>query len=95
MYLRNVGSDALLASVEAIDPQLGIARLKIIITGEASLSAVSSLFDKGRFTGKSATEIKEMLLSSDAVSQVEIQTRPFWIKKLPSLKDHIEVIVEE
>jgi len=55
---------------------------------------MSSLLDKKRFVGKSTASVITDLQSYDLITSVNISVTPFWLKRLPSLPDHIYVQVE-
>jgi len=52
------------------------------------------LLSKDAIAGLSLEEAKTKLLSIDGVEAVNIQIQPTWIGKLPTMKDHIEMLVQ-
>ncbi len=92
--LRKTNADQLHVNVDHYDLEAQLANLSVTIAGEGELAATSDVFNKDQMLGKSAGEVERMLESSDAIKDVEIRFTPFWLKRMPTLKDHIRIIVE-
>ncbi len=90
-----VGSaDAVSVTVDKYDLDTQIANVSVTLGGTATLAPTSTLFDKQQFLGKSANQVKASLESSDAIKSVEIKFSPFWLRRMPTLKDHIKIVIE-
>lgn len=92
-----VGSNdnALQASVDKIaDAKLGTASVHVYMDGIVAPSATSRSLEPGRFAGMSQEEIKDLLTREKIASDVVVDFTPFWMKRVPRLKDHIYVVVE-
>lgn len=94
MDLVSVDEASFVYTVEDYDLEAQIANVRVSLTGLASLSATSPVLDKDEFLGKSAGEVQTALERSPAVESVEITFTPFWLKIMPTLKDHIKIIIE-
>jgi len=47
------------------------------------------------FFGKSKDEVRRYLLKLDHVRSVDIKFKPAWIRTVPHVGEHIEIIVKE
>jgi len=70
------------------------ATLGVVFNGTAILTPASQVLDKSRIIGLDETMIKAYLKSFDSVSDVSVSFSPFWVKKAPTMKDHIKMIVK-
>lgn len=70
------------------------ATLGVVFNGTAILTPMSQVLDKSRIVGLDETMIKAYLKSFDSVSEVNVSFAPFWVKKAPTMKDHIKMIVK-
>ncbi len=78
-------------TLESADVSAEQAKLRVVADAEYRLTASVPGLDKGEMTGKSAEEVTERLKQIDGVNEVTVQMKPSWLRKLPSLKDHITV----
>ena len=93
-----VGSNdnALQASVDKVaDAKLGTASVHVYMDGIVAPSATSRSLQPGRFAGMSQEEIKELLTKEKIASDVSVDFTPFWMKRVPRLKDHIYVEIAQ
>lgn len=70
------------------------AQLSIKQEAVVSLDPDAETLLPRNFTGKSADEIKRYLVGLDHVAEVEVKLSPSWIRKAPTVPDHIKVIVK-
>lgn len=90
-----IGSaDTVGVTVDKYDLDTQIANVSVTLGGTATLAPTSTLFDKQQFLGKSANQVKASLESSEAVKSGEIKFSPFWLRRMPTLKDHIKIVIE-
>ena len=94
LELEATSSDLLQLTIEDLDADAGTASIKASVDAPAHLSEMSALLDKSRFVGKSVGAVVEELESYDLITEVDVTVTPFWLKRLPSLPDHIKVEVE-
>ncbi len=93
-----VGSNdnALQASVDKVaDAKLGTASVHVYMDGIVAPSATSRSLEPGRFAGMSLEEIKGLLVRETIASDVTVEFTPFWMKRVPRLKDHIYVEIAQ
>lgn len=64
-------------------------------SGTAVIKADSPLFDKAALAGLSKSRVIEYFRSNPAVESVEVTFHPFWVRRIPGAKDHIEIIVKQ
>ncbi len=88
-----VNLEGMQAKVEAVDAEAGEARISIYLDGQARLSLDSSALNKDRFVGRSPNEVLTLLKSNEGVREVTVSFTPFWLKRVPTLKDHIKIEV--
>lgn len=81
--------------IESADETKGTATLDVYLGGVATISESADVFDKERFVGRSAQEVMTLLSVSDAIEEASVSFTPFWLKRVPTLKDHITIDIEE
>jgi hypothetical protein len=91
--LATIFEDELQASPSNIDIEAETADMDITVAGMQILSERNTLFDVALFLGKSEEDVRRRLESSDLIESVNVQFQPFWLKRMPTLKDHIEIKV--
>lgn len=64
-------------------------------SGMAMLNPESKQIQKVIFFGKTKDEVRRYLLSLDHVHSVEVKFKPAWIRSVPHVHDHVNVIVKE
>ncbi len=63
--------------------------------GVVTLNPESKQLDKTVFFGKSAVEIRRYLLPIQHIQNVDIEFRPVWMRTVPPIADHVNVIIKE
>lgn len=71
------------------------ATVHLFYDGIATLNPQSKQIDRMVFFGKSKDEVRRYLLTLDHVHSVDVQFHPAWMQSVPSISDHIQVIVKE
>jgi hypothetical protein len=92
--ITNFDSSAVAFKIESLDVQNEKAGLSFSAKASTKLTQNSPLLSKDAIAGLSLEEAKTKLLSIDGVEAVNIQIQPTWIGKLPTMKDHIEMLVQ-
>lgn len=93
-----VGLDAsaLQASVDKIaEASSGTASVRVYLDGIVAASAASRSLEPGRFAGMSADEVAALLAKEKVATAVSVDFTPFWMKRVPRLKDHIYVEIAQ
>lgn len=93
--LVSVNTEGLQMTIQSVDVEKGTASVSVYLDGTAVISTSSDILDKDRLIGRSPEEIITLLKASDAVDDVSITFTPFWLKRVPTLKDHITIDIEE
>ena len=70
------------------------ATLKVSGVGAVSLNPESQQLQKLIFFGKTKDEVRRYLLSLDHVSGAELKFSPVWIRTVPHVADHVNVVVK-
>ncbi len=76
-------------SVENFDLEDGTAQLRIVMRGERRIGSDNPLLNASNFVGEKPDELKSRLESNEGIESVEVTLRPFWLRKVPRLVDHI------
>lgn len=67
------------------------ASLHATLNSSVITSRTSKALDVSRFVGLDEQEVKDLLLVENVATSVEVDFSPFWVKKVPRLKDHIYI----
>jgi hypothetical protein len=103
MLINSLQSDVELLSEDAIATQLAIdlidtdnelVQLDGTVVAPVILRKNSSLLQKDNLTGLSLQEAEAYLENLDFVVDAQVTFFPFWVKKIPSFKDHIVITIE-
>jgi hypothetical protein len=82
-------------SVQSYDEKNEAARIKVSLSGTSIYKISSSILDKEKLIGRNAEEVKLYFKKNPDIENIKVSFSPFWVKTVPSLKDHIEIIVEK
>lgn len=81
-------------SIEKYDLQDKSANFKVSLMGNTIVNADSPVFNKEKLAGMNADEVKNYLQKYAGIKNVEIKFFPFWLNRVPKLRDHVKVIVQ-
>lgn len=96
-YLKTLDSDQKLVEFDSqnltydiveINPENSQAILSINVLATIASAGQAFDIDKDQLVGKTAQQVREYLESLN-ISDAEIKLSPFWVKKVPKIKDHI------
>jgi len=96
---RGLTSDRELVSVNGGDAVIEVERadigekegaVRVELVGESSVSLESPLFDTEKLKGMKLDDVQQYFDGIEGVDRIEVRFRPFWIKRMPDLADHIE-----
>lgn len=93
--LASFGETAMKVNLENYDLMGGKATLRVYADGETSLTKTSPILNVEKIAGMSLESAKRYLGSFEAIENVEISIFPMWLKNIPKLKDHINVIIKK
>jgi hypothetical protein len=81
--------------LEDADPDAGTGSLRVSVEGESRVSLESPLFDAAKLRGLDLDAVQAYFQGIEGVERIEVKFRPFWIKRMPDLADHIEFKIEK
>lgn len=91
--LLRVRADKLRTRLVSQDSALARATIAVHAEGDAVLQRGSFAFEPRRIAGFTAGEVGTYLRSIPGVADVEVQLRPFWVKRVPSSVGSVRVDV--
>jgi hypothetical protein len=92
--LTNVDYNGMTFLVEKYNVSSGEANIMVHVSGEMSLKLNSPIFDKDKFVGFSKEKIIQYLSIYPEIERITIKFSPFWVKKVPQIKNNINIIVK-
>jgi hypothetical protein len=81
-------------TVDSANRDAGTANVRVYLDGTARPSVTSESLDSARFVGMTEDEIGKLLAEENVATKVDVEFTPFWLSRVPRLKDHIEVLIE-
>lgn len=87
----------------SIDPDISLqtvnvddqtAELRISRTATSVVSVTHPALEKGSFIGQNEQEIRDRLTTAGLAADVEVDIFPPWVTTVPTLKDHIDVVIQ-
>ena len=97
----NTGRELLSSNIAGLKPVIDkydllekTATLKITLSGNTILTSNSSVFDREKLAGMKDSDAKQYLAKYAGVKSVDIKYFPFWLDRIPKLRDHIKVVVK-
>lgn len=90
-----VNEDGLQITVQSANVEDESATLEVYLDGSAIISTSAEILDRSRLTGKSPEEVISLLESAESIQDVNVSFTPFWLKRMPTLEDHIKINVKK
>jgi len=87
-------SDGYVIEVRSVDASAEQASLRVYIDGTAIISTASDILDAERLLGRTTGEAETILETSELIDEISIRFTPFWLQRIPTLEDHIKIIVD-
>lgn len=78
-------------TIEQYDSTQKVASLRAHLDGKMIITRTNKALDVGRFVGMSADDVSKTLVGSGVAESVKVDFFPFWLNKIPRLKDHIYI----
>ena len=78
-------------TIENFDAAQKSAQIRVTLSGVRRISTNNPLLDPSNFVGQKPDAVKEQLEADPGIESVEIKLRPFWLRRIPRLVDHIYV----
>ncbi len=91
----NLDPSSLHYQIISINPATQKAMVKVGLKGLPNLNSTHDLFDKDILIGFTEKDLKLYFSQFDYIKDVQIEFSPFWVKKVPILKDHIIIKIAE
>lgn len=79
--------------VVKVDSETNIATLRAKLKGRFSITEHSQVLDPDQLVGLTKSSAESYLRGFHSVESVEIKISPFWLQRLPNLKDRINIKV--
>ncbi len=92
--MSSINNDGLKVTVDEADAKKNTASLSVYLDGVGVISETADVFAKDRFVGRSAQEVMTLLSASEGVASSNVTFTPFWLKRVPTLKDHITIDIQ-
>lgn len=92
--LAGIDADAAEFVLDDADPKQGTGTLRTSVRGEARVSLESPLFDATKLRGLDLEAVQAYFQGIEGVEKVDVSFRPFWLKRMPDLADHITFRIE-
>ncbi|HAL49846.1 MAG: hypothetical protein UU40_C0004G0024 [Candidatus Uhrbacteria bacterium GW2011_GWD2_41_121] len=92
--LDQVSEDGVQVEIRSVDLDKQEASLSVYLDGTAVISPSSDVLNKDRLVGRSPAEVITILEASELIDKVSVEFTPFWLKRVPTLKDHIKINIE-
>lgn len=92
--LVSINNNSLNYTLEKYDMESKMVNLKVYLEGETVLKDTSLIFNKDKLIGRTKSETEAYLKSFDAIEEAVVRFSPFWVTKVPSLKDHIKIEIK-
>ncbi|MBT6254466.1 hypothetical protein HOI83_04530 [Candidatus Uhrbacteria bacterium] len=89
--LNSVSFDEMIVTYNRHDIENAVAHFDVTVGGIAMLKTTSEILDKANLVGLTAPEAEEFLEANDTIKNVDIWLKPFWVKRVPKLLDHITI----
>jgi hypothetical protein len=70
-------------------------KIKVHLESETISKLGNQVFDKDKLVGRSKEEVERYYKSLPEIESITVLFSPFWVRSVPSLKDHIEIAVEK
>lgn len=93
--LSRVIYEAAAISIKSIDTNRGEAELVIVLDGASVIDATHPTLQPDQFVNQAGGEVESILRTNELIESVEVRFIPAWLKRMPTLPDHIEVRIKE
>ena len=93
--LSQVAADSPTVVYNRHDEVAGTAHFDVTVSGTAVLQATADVLNKDNLVGLTAGEAEMFLENQDTIRDAAVELKPFWVRKVPRLKDHITIEIVE
>lgn len=92
--LLNIDYNALNFLIEKYDLQSREANIMVHLGGEMAMRSDNPIFAVDKFIGLSKEKIIQYLSTYPEIERITIKFSPFWVKKVPQLKNNVKIIIK-
>ncbi len=92
--ILTIDKNSLSFRLDQIDLTNKTAAVAVQLEGTSIVRLNSPIFDKDKLKGLRLEQVESYFLNQPSVERIKVDFFPFWIKKIPSLPGHIDIIVK-
>lgn len=93
--LLDTDSEHATFTLSDVDAKTGTASLHVSLKGQAQVALSGPSFDPAKLKGKSLANVQDYFQGIEGVEKVDVTFKPFWIKRMPDLPDHITIQINK
>ncbi len=82
-------------SIENFDEEKEAVGVKVHAEGSVKLDENSVVLDKQNLMGLTEKGAELYLAGLPEIESADVELKPFWVRKIPSFEDHIEIVIVE
>ncbi len=86
-----VKRDEMSVEIEKYDLEEELVNVRVILEGMRMVAPTNTLLSKENLVGLGPQEVSDYLIQAGIAATVDVEFFPFWIRKIPKLRDHIEI----
>jgi len=87
----SVDPSSLTYELKTLDTEQQIAVVTITISGLSTFDPQTDIFDKDLLVGFTKEDLELYFSQFDSINNIDVDFSPFWVTKVPILKDHIVI----
>ncbi len=87
----NIDPSSLTYKLKNIDTDNKTAIVTVSLSGLATLDSQTNIFDKNLLVGFTKEDLELYFSQFDSINNIDVKFYPFWVRKVPILKDHIKI----
>lgn len=91
----NVDPSSLTYELLEVDLDNLQAQVKVSISGLSTFDPDQDIFDKNLLVGFTQDDLKLYFSQFESIQEAKVEFSPFWVKKVPILKDHIYIVIQQ
>lgn len=91
--LLNIDPSKFIYQVQSFDEAKKTASVRVKVQGQSAIKADNEIFSKEKLSDLSPKAVELYLLNFEEIESVQVELSPFWVKKVPKMKDHISIVI--
>ncbi len=92
--LLNVDYNALTFLIEKYDLKSREANIMVHLDGEMAMRSDNPIFSTEKFIGLSKEKVIQYLSTYPEIERITIKFSPFWVKKVPQIKNNVKITIK-